>query len=605
MFGLIGSGLVVVVVALGVYLGLERLGTTGLGLAALRTVGLGALVLLFFNPARSVQTSGGPPVVLLDASLSMGAEGADWQAAVDTALALAGSDGTILRFGSSIAPFDTAEPTDGLSRVADALATARAMGGGVHVVSDGELSGAGRLQPLEANLVLVPRDTVPNAAVLDLYVPRAVQAEDSVVITLTIGTWGSLESDTAVVEVFEDARRIVSRNVVLPQSPGVGRRQMVIPPGRLSLGSRVVRVELTTPGDREPRDDVRMRVTSVTDLPSMVVLVDPADYEGRFLFQELNDIARGSVRGYARVADDRWVEMGSMRVMRDRQVARATQAAALVVHRSMQGRLPVRSTIPTWSWPAGQDAEGEFFEGDWYLTEELPASPLLGSLVGVAWDSLPPLTGLLPLVPAEAEWVALSVRRSRRGAARAAVIGVDTGGTRHLTTAATGLWRWGFRGGAAREAYRTMLAAGVDWLLGSRDRRSAVPLVAEVTTTRGVPIRFTWVGDSIPNAVAVLFRGDTTQFERVLRFDQSGASAVMLDPDVYRWTLSGGAASGIVVVEPYSDEFHASPVVGSEADRRAGFILSERFVRQRWWLFAIAILAFAAEWGWRLRRGLP
>ena len=64
MFGLIGAGIVVVVIALGVYLGLERLGTAGLGLAALRTVGLGALVLLFFNPAWSVRTSGGPPVVL-------------------------------------------------------------------------------------------------------------------------------------------------------------------------------------------------------------------------------------------------------------------------------------------------------------------------------------------------------------------------------------------------------------------------------------------------------------------------------------------------------------------------------------------------------------
>jgi len=53
------------------------------------------------------------------------------------------------------------------------------------------------------------------------------------------------------------------------------------------------------------------------------------------------------------------------------------------------------------------------------------------------------------------------------------------------------------------------------------------------------------------------------------------------------------------------DEHHARFGVGGGADRRARFILSERFVRQRWWLFVIAILAFAAEWGWRLRRGLP
>jgi len=28
-------------------------------------------------------------------------------------------------------------------------------------------------------------------------------------------------------------------------------------------------------------------------------------------------------------------------------------------------------------------------------------------------------------------------------------------------------------------------------------------------------------------------------------------------------------------------------------------------LRDRWWLFAIAIAAFAAEWAWRRRQGLP
>jgi hypothetical protein len=538
----------------------------------------------------------------------MNAAGGQWHAALDTARALAGSDGTILRFGSAVAPFDTTAPTDGLSRLANALGTARALGGPIYVVTDGELSDAGQLGTLQgwnADVVLLSRDTVPNAALLDIHVPRGVQVEDSVVVTATLATWGALPRDSGRIDVYEGTRRIMSTTVALPPSPGVGRRHIAIPAGRLPLGDRIVRVVLTVEGDVEPGDDERRRVTTVSDLPSVVVLVDPADYEGRFLFQEMNDIASGSVRGYSRVAADRWVEMGSMRVMDDAAVERATRAAAMVVHRSTLGSVRVRSTTPTWIWPAGYDAEGEFFEGDWYLTGELTPSPLLGALVGVAWDSLPPLTGLLPLVPSEREWVALAARRSRRGPARPVVIGVDTGETRHLTTAATGLWRWGFRGGASREAYRTVIAAGVDWLLGSRSRASADVLVAQTTTTRGIPATFRWVGDSIPLALSVVFRTDTSQFEREIRFDRSGVGEVDLPDGVFRWSSSEVGVSGIVIVESYSDEYHPNLVVEAQSNAGAGFVLSERFVRQRWWLFVVVILAFAAEWGWRQRRGLP
>jgi len=286
-------------------------------------------------------------------------------------------------------------------------------------------------------------------------------------------------------------------------------------------------------------------------------------------------------------------------------VERATQAAAMVVHRSTLGAIRVRSTIPTWIWPAGHDAEGEFFEGDWYLTVELAPSPLLGALVGVAWDSLPPLTGLLPLVPSDREWVALAARRSRRGPARPVLIGVDIGETRHLTTAATGLWRWGFRGGVSREAYRTVIAAGVDWLLGSGVRTGAAVLVAQTTTTRGIPTIFRWVGDTVPNASSVVFRTDTSRFEREIRFDRSGVGEVDLPQGVFRWSSSDAGVSGIVVVERYSDEYHANLVMEGQSSAGAGFVLSERFVRQRWWLFVVVIFAFAAEWGWRQRRGLP
>src|SRR5258705_709073 len=63
-----------------------------LGLAALRAAALGALVLLVWNPtAARVEAGGAPPLVLLDASLSMAAgdHGRRLRDAPDSARAIA------------------------------------------------------------------------------------------------------------------------------------------------------------------------------------------------------------------------------------------------------------------------------------------------------------------------------------------------------------------------------------------------------------------------------------------------------------------------------------------------------------------------------------
>src|SRR5207253_368110 len=102
-----------------------------LGLAALRAAALGALVLLLWNPsAARVAAGGAPPLVLLDASLSMAGHGGRWRDALDTARALA-QGGIIWRFGERVAGFDTLPPTDGASRLAPALDAAAARGGPV------------------------------------------------------------------------------------------------------------------------------------------------------------------------------------------------------------------------------------------------------------------------------------------------------------------------------------------------------------------------------------------------------------------------------------------------------------------------------------------
>jgi len=110
-----------------------------LGLGALRAAALGALLLLVWNPSVRVEAGSAPPLVLLDASLSMAGHGGRWRDALDTARALAGG-GVIWRFGARVGAFDTLPPADGASRLAPALDAAAGRGGPVTVVSDGAVN---------------------------------------------------------------------------------------------------------------------------------------------------------------------------------------------------------------------------------------------------------------------------------------------------------------------------------------------------------------------------------------------------------------------------------------------------------------------------------
>jgi len=61
------------------------------------------------------------------------------------------------------------------------------------------------------------------------------------------------------------------------------------------------------------------------------------------------------------------------------------------------------------------------------------------------------------------------------------------------------------------------------------------------------------------------------------------------------------------VVDTYSDEWRPAPVVvAAHAGASAGEgRLAGVALRDRWWLFVLAIAAFAGEWAWRRRQGLP
>ncbi len=586
-----------------------------LGLAALRATGLAALVLLLWNPtAARVEARGAQPLVLLDASLSMagGSHGGRWHEALDSARALAGG-GVIWRFGERVAGFDTTPPMDGASRLAPALDAAAARGGPVTVVSDGAISDRADIPPdlaRAARIVVLPRAPFFDAFVAAVDGPRRVAADDTVRLTVSYGTAGRRDAGSgmrdASLAVTVDHRRLASRVVPLPDS-GVVSTDLTLPASRIPHpGWTALEVGLEGVSDSEPRDDARLFVLEVSPQPSVVLLASPPDWETRFLARTLEDVARVPVRTFveAEPGGNRWRDATTLESRAAGDVARAAAGAALVIEAGDPAtfkRFSPKGAVLIWPGTRRLD-------GDWYVQPSTTGlSPLAGALAGVVWDSLPPATSVAELPPDSSTTVALVARLARRGAPRPVVTLSQSAGARRATIAAGGLYRWAFRGGASGDAYRALVAGLVDWLLaeGAASAERFLPVAYEVPN--GLSSVWKWTGSGEPRNVVVSLTADGGQRVDTLRFDAGGRAELRLPPEVYRYAAAdgGGTERGVLAVETYSDEWRpAASVLASQVGSPTGRLTGVG-LRDRWWLFVVAIAAFAAEWAWRRRAGLP
>ena len=580
-----------------------------LGLAALRATALGALVLLVWNPtAARVAAGGAPPLVLLDASLSMAGRGGRWPVALDTARALA-RRGVIWRFGARVAAFDTVPAGDGASRLAPALEAAAQRGGSVTVVSDGAIADLADIPPdlvRRARIVVLPRASFFDAFVASVEGPRRVSAGDTVRFIVSYGTAGKGErgegKGTAVLEASVSGRRIVSRVVSLPDS-GIVSTDLTFPASRLPAGWVVVDVRVEGVGDVESRDDARLFVLEVSPQPSVVLLAAPPDWETRFLARALEDVAHVPVRTFvaAEPGGNRWRDAATLAGRTPGDVARAVAGAVLVIEAGDPATFSrFRPQGAVLIWPSTRR-----LDGDWYV-QPPAASPIAGALAGVAWDSLPPATSLAELGPDSATSVALEARLARRGPPRPVVTLSERAGARRAVIAAGGLYRWAFRGGASGEAYRALVASLVDWLLGGGEGRGERFAPVRYETPNGMPVQWRWTGSGEPHDVVVSFTASAQQRVDTLRFDAGGRAQLDLPPGLYRYAASDGGSTerGVVAVDTYSDEWRpAVPLLSAQAGA-PGAWLTGVTLRDRWWLFVAAIAAFAVEWGWRRREGL-
>jgi hypothetical protein len=367
-------------------------------------------------------------------------------------------------------------------------------------------------------------------------------------------------------------------------------------------------VRLDGVGDPEPRDDARRFVIEVSPQAAAVIFASPPDWETRFLARTLGDVARVPVKTFVETEPGRWRNAATLVPAGAAELRRAAQGARLVVLGGEPERArtyaPPSAALLVWPTGGGQP-------GDWYVEGPPPPSPLAAALAGIAWDSLPPATSVSapPSSHDSAVVTVLTARLARRGAARPVVTLEQRDGRRRATVSAAGVWRWTFRGGAGEQAYRALVAALADWLLGGGAGRieRAVPLTLE--TPNGVPLAWRWTGTAEARPLAIELQGDSGVRRETLRFDVAGLAELRLPPGVYRYALGVGSSPaqerGVVAVEEYSDEWRpAVPVLAPQAGAPTGRVALTG-LRDRWWLFAIAIAAFAAEWAWRRRQGLP
>jgi hypothetical protein len=579
------------------YLRLERIGRRGWVPLVCRAIAWAALGLLLLNLSCPVSRPPGRPLVLLDASLSMAAAGGHWAEARDSAARW----GDVRRFGDERGPEDTL-PSRGRSLLTPALTAASATDRRVVVVTDGEIEDAGDLPPdllPRATVRLFSRTPRPDLALVDLTGPGRVTAGDSIPLEVEVEARGGASADSVTVEATLAGKRLASRKLRL--KGGSARGRLDLSANAVGPGEHVLHVGLVGANDAEPRTDTRLHIVTVAPTPGVVLLAAPADWDSRFLYRALRDVAQLPVRGFVRIDPDRWRSMADLSVVPNETVRQAARRADLLIQMGRTGTLTEGATArAVWLWPAGSDSSA--IAGDWYLTPS-PASPISGAFLGQPVDSFPPAIQLAPLQPESGDWIALTAQLGRRGAQRPAVFGRQAGRVRTAVVGLDGLWRWAFRGGASEQSYRTWVAATTSWLLGGADssRGSAQPVRAVVSNGR--PVVFEWTAPGPPVGLGITWSGEGAPRADTLRFDGSGHAAVWLRPGEYRYRLSGGGG-GAVAVAQYSDELLPRPVVLTSHEGRSPVAAGRRAARDWLWLFGICIAALAAEWIARRRLGL-
>jgi hypothetical protein len=621
-------------------------------LAGVRATTLALLVILLFDPtvpAPARATGGAATWVAVDASLSMSAVGEGetppWERAVARARDLQQGGATVAAFGSGLR-FAAEEPTllDGpppaaSSRLAPLLERALEAGAGeVVVLSDLRFADPVAVRALLDRGELTVRFEELAASPLDAGVarfelPAALAADGPSTAHVAVHASETAAGRTATVEVHEEDRLVFSRDIALPAPGLVTEVPIQLPaPGVDGVVRYEARVRLAQ--DSFEADDARVAYGTVDPEEGLLVAVALVpDWELRFLLPVLEQVTGLVARGYLHVGGDRYLPTGAgapLGVVSGEEVQRRVQAAELLV---LQG---LSADDPSWLQDAAAgsrravllpaDPEGAVSAGvsarapqggEWYVSPEIPASPLTSDLAGTTWQGLPPLTQVMPVTGVQDDPAALRVQLRRDGGAESALVLHRDDSGRRAIVLASGFWRWAFRTGVPRESYRRLWAGVAGWLLEDEGISGAAAFRPEQRVVgRDEPVRWHAPGLSGREVTLHLARGDSTVQDTVMTAPEEGIlQTAELAPGTYSYRATwsaeeDGTAEGRFDVEAYTGELRyqpartlleAPPTQAESGPERSG---PRRPLRTHPLPYLLLLGLLCGEWTLRRRRGL-
>ncbi|HEV8499040.1 MAG TPA: hypothetical protein VGQ56_19315 [Gemmatimonadaceae bacterium] len=566
-------------------------------IAALLRVGAVTLLVALLLDAPSARARPVSTWAALDASLSMSrGDSTVWRAAGDT-IRRARADSVFL-FGDSVRRGNsTGSPGDLSTQLRPAVERALGAGHPLIVVTDGEIDDpdAARGLPAGSRIVVLAHSVRRDLAVASIDVPRAVVSGDTIEtrVGVVAGSGGAragsltiaLEGKTIATLPIDSLAPFAERTIVVRSKlEGSG-------------GPSILRAIVASPGDAEPRNDTASVAIDLSRAATAVFVSTSPDFDARYALAVLRGSLGIPTRGFFRVAPGEWRIEGALTPVGEAEVRQAVREAPVaIIHGDTAAFGPPRSiTLGPLALIVTTATEGE-----WYPSAA-PASPLAPALSGLVWDSLPPVG--IATNPPKGAWQGVEARRGRGDERKPILVGSDEP-RRVAIVAASGLWRWRFRGGVASDAFTALWGSIFDWLAAERaDHRAAVP--DDRMLRAGDPVRWRR-GSPTDSVVSVALhqRGTSRVDSLTLRF--GGSASVVetqpLAPGIYDATTRGGSA--LLAVNPSREWLPRPPRVPAGPVRGALSADVGPRLRTAGWAYALAILLLCVEWILRRKRGM-
>jgi hypothetical protein len=261
-------------------------------------------------------------------------------------------------------------------------------------------------------------------------------------------------------------------------------------------------------------------------------------------------------------------------------------------------------------------AAGDPLSGEWYATPDLPPSALAASLSGADLTGLPPLTDILPLLTRVAAPTPIPLQRQGLGPAEAGLALNENGGRRRVVVLASGFWRWAFREGPDREAYRRLWAGVAGWLLASAPQDGTMGVrPAKRVWSASEPMEWQAPGSIGEGVGFTLAMGDSVVLDTTVVVDGAGLALTRPLPIAeYSYRITHTGEEGAIGSGPIESEGHSLELLRRPVDMSTGASDEDEGSRTRTALgpplrthpgpYLLILVLLSAEWIGRRRGGL-